>query len=318
MDMSPTVFNNETMFRKALFATLVLSQFGFSEPGKKIRVALTYDDLPACGAETPGLSRQEISDRIIKQLKDHKVEKAYGFVNGLVLENQATRYDILQQWKRAGHLIGNHTYSHFDYAKTSFQDFRKDIERNETFLLDFSDSIAELKVLRLPFLQEGETKEKRYELRSYLTRRNYQIAQVTIDFQDWGYHEAFVRCRESKNKTGLAELKSLYLKGAEDNFDNTMNASMNIWGMRDIPHILLLHYNAPTSEWGNELLALYEAKGAVYVPSDSGIRDQFYNEDSVFWGPVGKTYIHQALEARKITTFVRPPLPKERLDAICR
>lgn len=282
------------------------------------RLALTFDDLPSSGVENPTMSRKEISDRIIRTLKDHKITKTYGFINGITLEHQVERYQILNDWKNAGQLFGNHTYSHFDYAAKSFEEFRKDIERNEPFLIDFAKTIEELKVLRLPYLQEGENNDKRYALRAYLKKREYVISQVTVDFHDWAFSEPFVRCSVKKDASSLKALKELFLSQAMKHLAFARRATKVIWGNRDVPQILLLHYNSVTATWLDELLTKIRETHWKIIPADVASRDPLFKEDTTFVGPSGKSFLLQAVETRKIKSVEPIEDVNDQLDRFCR
>lgn len=66
---------------------------------------------------------------------------------------------LIRDWGSAGHLIGNHTYSHINYgaAQVTPDRFSKDILRQHALL----GSLAGwANVLRFPYLKEGETATK--------------------------------------------------------------------------------------------------------------------------------------------------------------
>lgn len=73
------------------------------------QLAITFDDLPAHGALPPGETRLEVASRIIAALHDAHVPSAYGFVNGVAIEQQPTDAAVLQAWRAAGYPLGNHS-----------------------------------------------------------------------------------------------------------------------------------------------------------------------------------------------------------------
>lgn len=102
----------------------------------KINIALTVDDLPVSGIGVKGIDRVQIVEKFTKSLKQNKVKGVYGFLNGIQAVNQAKRLEVLKKWKEAGHYIGNHTLAHGGLSKLSVADYVKEIEKNETFLID--------------------------------------------------------------------------------------------------------------------------------------------------------------------------------------
>src|SRR5437016_2983354 len=60
------------------------------------------------------------------------------------------------------------------------------------------------KVFRYPFLQQGDTVEKRDGVRRFLAEAGYAIAEVTIDADDWAFNAPFVRCTEQGDESAVA------------------------------------------------------------------------------------------------------------------
>src|SRR5258707_7859492 len=51
------------------------------DPGAALRIAITFDDLPAHGPLPPGETRLEVASKIIAALHNAHVPPIYGFVN---------------------------------------------------------------------------------------------------------------------------------------------------------------------------------------------------------------------------------------------
>lgn len=268
------------------------------------------------------MSKTIIASKIIETLKSNKIPEVYGFVNAKLVKNMPEHQEILKQWKAAGYLLGNHTYSHLDYVNSSTEDFIFDIEKNENTLIDYANNIKEIKVFRYPFLNEGENNLKRYALRSYLSRRNYRIAQVTIDFEDWAWLAPLNRCLAkgfTLDSPKILELKKSYLDHAMLNYSASLRNSEIIWGRNKIKHILLLHLNAPTSLWLGDLFKQLKRMKVNFISSKDALWDSFYDEDTTYTGVTGKTFIMQALETRKISfkNIIIPVTPKKWLSEQC-
>lgn len=274
-------------------------------------VALTFDDLPASGDEFPIKSRTVIAHEIMATLKKHKIVGVYGFVTGVLAKNMAERLAILEEWKKNGFLIGNHTFSHKALNSVSAPEFITDIEANEPILADFAKSIEEYKVLRFPYLEEGETQEKRYELRSYLVRRHYQIAQVTMDFEDWAFGPPFIRCAVKDDTASLKKLRDLFLDAASKRITHSLRLAEKIYGAKRIQHILLLHFSAATSEYLDSLLTQLETSGARFISLTEAMKDGIYQQDSTYTGKIGKNFIIQNRETRHLNF---PSLPDLQID----
>src|SRR4051812_45639409 len=85
-----------------------------SAPAKDapIRIALTFDDLPAHGDLPPDVTRLAVIRSILATLAAHHVPPTYGFVNGAKVKAHPEDGEVLRAWVAAGQPLGNHGYSH--------------------------------------------------------------------------------------------------------------------------------------------------------------------------------------------------------------
>ena len=87
-------------------------------------IAITIDDLPGVNLD----DYQEVTDKLLTSLKKYQVP-AIGFVNENNLYRyykhklDSTRLKLLDDWLAAGMELGNHTYSHPDYNRLTFEEF---------------------------------------------------------------------------------------------------------------------------------------------------------------------------------------------------
>lgn len=105
-----------------------MSLQGVSPPSQQ--VAITIDDLPFVAlGQFSFEEKHQMFTRILSTLKKYNV-KIIGFTVGRTLteENKI----LLDELKREGHIIGNHTFSHPDLNKTSKDDYILDIEKGGT------------------------------------------------------------------------------------------------------------------------------------------------------------------------------------------
>ena len=65
-------------------------------------------------------------------------------------------------------------------------------------------------------LEEGETVEKPGAIRSWPTEHGYRIAQVTLQFADYEWNDAYCRCRAKQDQAAIARLKQSYLDAAAE------------------------------------------------------------------------------------------------------
>jgi peptidoglycan-N-acetylglucosamine deacetylase len=162
-----------------------------------LQVAFTFDDLPAHGPLPPGMARPEVVKSILATLKREQMPPTYGFVNGFRVARYPYQIHILQAWQAAGNPLGNHTWSHPELDKLSASAYEQNIARNEPLLKQLSPN-SDWHWFRYPFLEEGNTVEKREAVRTWLNEHNYRIAEVSMDFQDYLWSDVYARCMAAR------------------------------------------------------------------------------------------------------------------------
>jgi peptidoglycan/xylan/chitin deacetylase (PgdA/CDA1 family) len=156
-------------------------------------VAITFDDLPLNGEPAPGMTRVGVVAQVMPILKRFGLQHVYGFVNAKKLEGSEDGAAALRAWIAGGQSVGNHTYAHLDLNKASPDDFLGEVRTDEP-VLELLDANGAWRWLRYPYLREGDTVEKRRQVRATLKERGYRIAQVTLDFEDYLWNTPYARC----------------------------------------------------------------------------------------------------------------------------
>lgn len=266
-------------------------------------VALTFDDLPSHGPLPAGMSRVDIVRGVVTVLQREKAPPVYGFVNGIALNWDPAAGEALRLWRSSGNLLGNHTYSHLDPDKGPAGAFLADIAADEPVLKEYMAG-ADWHWLRLPFLRDGDTADKRAAIETYLAREGYRIADVTMAFNDYDYNPAYARCLAKNDAKAIAWMKVQYLKSAGEAFDYGRLLSQKAFG-REIPHVYLLHIGAFDSLMFPDFIRMLKDRHARLIPLDTAQGDPVYARFAArqSWGG---TLIPRAMVASGI---VVPPAP---------
>src|SRR5256885_8898054 len=141
--------------------------------------AITMDDFNWRNAIQ--LTAEERNRAILDTLAANRVKAAL-FVMGRNADDQEGM-TLLRKWDGAGHLIGNHTYSHRSLnSNVTAAEYENDILRAETILIGLNRF---RKIFRFPMLKEGNTAAKRDHVRAFLKSHGYRTGHVTIDNSDW-------------------------------------------------------------------------------------------------------------------------------------
>ena len=279
------------------------------------QVAFTFDDLPAHGPLPPGMARPAVVASILKTLKHEGMPPVYGFVNGFRVAQFPYQIHILEQWHAEGEPLGNHTWSHPELDKLSATAYEQNIERNQD-LLSRVDPGGDWHWFRYPFLEEGNTVEKREQVRGWLEAHGYRIAEVSMDFQDYLWNEPYARCEAQRNRAAIQRLHDTYLATADTYIGVYRELAHRLYG-HDVPYVLLMHVGAFDARILPELISHFRARGFAFVTLEQAMEDPVYRADAAVAAPGGTTFNELVATERQIA-MPDAEEPERMLDRLCR
>jgi peptidoglycan/xylan/chitin deacetylase (PgdA/CDA1 family) len=282
-----------------------VEQSALSPAGQPL-LAVTVDDLPTHSGMAPGETRATIARAIIAALAAERVP-AMGFINGATIDKEPALETVLEAWTEAGLPLGNHSWSHADVDEVAADDYRQEVVRNEP-LLERHSPDGDWRWFRYPYLREGSADTQRAAVRAILAERRYRIAGVTMDFSDWAFNDAYVRCAARGDTAAMAKLEKRFLKAARKSAKQSRTMARQLYG-RDIPYVLLLHIGTIDARLMPQLLATYRGLGFRFVTLAEAQRDPTYAEDNDPSLPSRPGGLEERLEARGRT-------PPNRLDLL--
>jgi peptidoglycan/xylan/chitin deacetylase (PgdA/CDA1 family) len=286
----------------------------------KIKMAITVDDLPIHAPIAHNTTRLEVARTMLAALKRHKVPEVYGFLNGKNLSTDPSLTSITDAWRAAGYPFGNHTFFHKGLNRVPLQEFIDDIDSNEEPLQKLSGS-SNWKVFRYPFLHEGNTIEKRNAVRQHLIQKGYQIAQVTIDFEDWAWNAPYARCVDKNSRDDVKWLKETFLQNSIDHLHRAEKLSKALFN-RSMAHILLIHIGGMSAEMLEEVLIRYEKEGVEFISLSEALKDEAYKIDPGYTFEWGAEFTYQVMKSRglKPKDIGLEPYngyPKAKMEGLC-
>ncbi len=290
-------------------------QRGRSQPNAHPVIAITFDDLPQVGVLPAGEDAVSVATKLVSELKANHLEGTYGFVNADKLPSRPGAPQALQIWVDAGMNIGNHTFSHSSLTTDTAEAFEQDIAKDEPVLEQYGQ-VRDWRWFRYPYLEEGETVEKRREVRDYLREHGYRIAQVTLQFADYEWNDAYARCRAKQDEAAIAKLKQTYLDAAAEDVTLGREEERMVFG-REIPDVLLLHETPFTTLMLPDLLNLYRAHGFSFESLSQVESDVAYGEDPDAGSQAGGTFLGQFMDARRLPYPPLKPDPYEQVSHLC-
>ncbi|HTB98301.1 MAG TPA: polysaccharide deacetylase family protein [Terracidiphilus sp.] len=278
-------------------------------------VALTFDDLPAAGALPVDATRTDIAMKLASELNANRLGGTYGFVNAVKLEGSADGRQALKAWIAAGMNIGSHTWSHMSLTANSAEAFEDEVAKNEPALAEYAGA-RDWHWFRYPFLWEGDTLEKRRAVRAYLAQRGYKVAQVSLDFEDYAWNDAYSRCEAKKDEAAIDWLKRSYLDTAKAYIQLGREEELIAFG-HEIPNVMLLHATAFTTLMLPDLLGQLRSDGFEFEALPEVEKDQAYSMDPDAALKYGGTLPDQFMDSRHLKYPPVPLKPFGKLKTLC-
>jgi len=283
-----------------------------------IQIAVTIDDLPVHGPAPPGMTRLAMTERLLAAFAAHDLPPVHGFVNGKQVDDDPATEAVLRRWVAAGHELGNHSWSHPSLNTTALDAYLADVRRGEDILARVAPRQT-WKVFRYPFLQRGDTVDKRDGVQRFLAETGYAVAEVTIDADDWAYNVPFVRCAERGDQSTLAALRRSFVRGHVEELRRVRAVTRTLAG-RDVPQVLLLHAGAADADAIDALLTEFEEEGVRWVGLRAALADPFYAPATHAPVPFGSALPYVLAHERGLK--VDPPVWargfEAQLRAVCR
>lgn len=218
------------------------------------------------------MNAAELNERILSHLRKAHVKAAL-FVCGMRVDNSDGRA-LLKAWNDAGHVIGNHSYSHLylHSSKVTLQEFEDDITKGETVVCDLSRF---QKLFRFPFFKEGNTVEKREGVRQFLRERGYRMGRATIDASDWAIDGRLMKRVAAEPKADLTPYRDFYLAHIWERAEFYDGLSVRVLGSRP-RHTILLHHSLLNALFLGDLLQMFKTRGWKIIDAEDAYQDPVY------------------------------------------
>jgi peptidoglycan/xylan/chitin deacetylase (PgdA/CDA1 family) len=279
----------------ALLAGVPLARAG----GDKPEIAFTFDGPKLDGGA--GLNWQQINRGILAALDRHKTTAAL-FVCGKRVDSAEGR-ELVSAWDRAGHMIGNHSYSHLYFHNTPLAEFAADALKCEPLIRDYGHFA---RLFRYPFFKEGDTAEKRDGMRAFLKEHGYRIGRATIDASDWAIDARLNKRVAADPKADLAPYRDFYLGHIWERAQFYDSLARRAVG-RPVRHTVLLHHSALNAMFLGYLIAMFAAKGWQPIHAETAFADPVYDRQPMIL-PAGESLIWAlARESGKFESELRYP-----------
>ena len=219
------------------------------------------------------LTASERNESILSTLQSHSMKAAL-FVVGRNIESPEGK-QLLSRWDKAGHLIGNHTYSHRNYNAPAavVAEYQQDILRAEALLKDFPRF---RKYFRFPMLKEGDTAAKRDAMRSFLAQHGYRNGHVTIDNSDWAIDNRLTARLKKDAAADVNPYRDYYLEHMWERAQYYDSLAKRVLG-RPVKHTVLVHFNLLNGLFLDDVIAMFKSKGWQPIDAEEAFDDPVFS-----------------------------------------
>ena len=136
-------------------------------------VALTFDDGPS-----------PLTTNLLRHLSEHQARATFFTIGGEV----AKRPEVVRLAHKAGHAIGNHSWSHPDLAQLTESALHEQIRRTNEIIKQHTGQYP--RVTRPPYGSMSPL------VKQALAEHNQAIIYWSVDTRDWAKHEAEPICQQ--------------------------------------------------------------------------------------------------------------------------
>jgi peptidoglycan/xylan/chitin deacetylase (PgdA/CDA1 family) len=249
-----------------------VSRLGLAKTNAAPQFAITMDDFN--WRNSVRLTGEERNRAILKTLDTYRVKAALFVIGGNADSEQGKA--LLRSWDKAGHLIGNHTFSHRPLVEemTAAQ-FEEDITRAEKVLKDLKSF---RRIFRFPLLREGDTAAKRDHVRAFLKAHGYRVGHVTIDNSDWAIDQRLRARLEKDPRADVKPYRDFYLEHIWDRAQYYDSLAKKVIG-RPVKHTVLIHFNLLNALFLGDLIEMFRKKGWQPIDAEEAFRDSVFRAE---------------------------------------
>jgi peptidoglycan/xylan/chitin deacetylase (PgdA/CDA1 family) len=218
------------------------------------------------------LTAADRNQAILETLRSHSIKAALFVVGHNVEEDEGKQ--LLAPWDKAGHMLGNHTYSHrnFNAPETDVKTYEQDILRAEALLKDFPRF---RKYFRFPMLKEGDTATKRDAMRAFLAQHGYRVGHVTIDNSDWFIDLRLTARLQKDPAADVKPYRDYYLEHMWARADYYDQLARRVLGYQ-VKHTVLVHFNLLNALFLGDVIEMFKAKGWQPIDAEEAFTDPVF------------------------------------------
>lgn len=278
------------------------------------QVAITMDDLPNYSVHDP--------DQKLLHLVDSLQLPFCILINGrMMFENDSVlAQNSMAEWgKRSFVTIGNHTFTHPWYSESVFENFTKEIEKNQKAINAFIPAGRnEIKFFKFPYNDLGKDSLQNVRIKQWLGDNGYVIAPYTVESEDYIFNTIYEYYLKNNEHAKADSIGRLYVTKTMEFFTYFEGLSEQVFN-RPINQIYQSHDNILNTLYLPEILKQLKERGYTFISLHDALKDPAYLSTDYFFGKWGISWVYRwisdADQRMKLLRAEPDNMPVEKLYA---
>lgn len=263
------------------------------------KISITMDDVPFGAFSQKNFTLNDLesyNDLLIESITKYEIPVT-AFVNerDLLIENETDRrISAYNKWVTNPFItIGNHTFSHPDYSKSTLNNFQNEIAKGEIISkLLLNKTNKKLKYFRFPFNAVCNDSVSKTEIDKYLKENKYISTPFTIESSDYLFNSLYVYYL-NKNEIDSAKIVSnLYISYTSKIIDYFEKLTKEVY-QKDISQIFLCHANRLNTDNFYKLITMIKSKDYKFITLDEAMEDSIYSTEDKYYYRWGVSWLYR-------------------------
>jgi peptidoglycan/xylan/chitin deacetylase (PgdA/CDA1 family) len=279
-------------------------------------VAITLDDLFDAFQTVSFDQLEDANESLLQSITTLRVPVTI-FVNEHSLEtfgDTERTHALYRQWVENPFItIGNHTYSHKNYAQTTFAQFTEDIRKGEILTRPLLEAHGKtLTYFRFPYNCTGKDRDSRTAIYTFLADNGYITTPFTIESLDYVYNRLYCHYLNKGDEHRAQNIITAYLNFTIDIVHYFEELAQEVYG-RNIRHIFLGHTNTLHVACFDELIIRLQQQGYTVISLDEALADDIYHHTDYYTEPFGISWMYRWIKDPdvRMAYMKREPFPDD-------
>jgi peptidoglycan/xylan/chitin deacetylase (PgdA/CDA1 family) len=279
---------------KTYISILIISLVSSVCLAQQKSVSITIDDIP-----NVFLATGNGSSGLLQKLDSLKLPVAI-FINEANLQktpDAEKNKELLKSWILRDYVtVGNHSFSHPNYAEVGFEAFKNEVLKGEVLTKELlKGSGKSLDYFRFPFNSMGKDSIDFDRMQQFLAEKKYISTPFTVESEDWLYAELYEKALKDGDKQKAKEIGEQYVETSVKIFAFFDSLSVSTF-KRPIKQIYLCHDSQLNTDYLPQLVQKLKDADYSFVSLPVAMQDPAYKSKEYYKGPFGFSWFYRWIE----------------------